>query len=770
MGVQGIKVPPARARLQLRSTVSAACVAACSVWMAGHAWAQVPAATAPAEGAVGELPTVNVQESANPEVTEGSGRYTPRVTSSATRLDLTLRETPQAVQVLTQQQLQDRGATNLRQAMEGAVGITVSNDTARPGFTARGFSVSNILIDGTPMLPVYQATPGVQGDGMVAYDRIEIVRGANGVVTGSGDPSATINMVRKRPTRSFQASVQAGVGSWGNWLTQADLSGPLMWQGRVRGRIALSKGDGDSYLDHKGRDTQALFATLETDLTPATTLRVGHHYDAFVLRGMGSASSVPLYHADGGLFNAPRSLSTSPGAWLLRHRVNNSFAELKHQFDNGWAVSGQLNHTVRHNFNVPVFKLNPPTYPDRNGNATTSYDYVPYPLRETQTAYDLNAKGPFALFGREHDLAVGAAGWRRKRTVNDWVLQPSAQPDSFYTRFSIWDMNWDAPRGYTLTGHPLDSFHSRQDGAYAMARWNLTDRLKLLTGARVTTWEQYTDNYNGVTGALVSARTGALKVKREVTPYAGLVFDVSPNISLYASYADVFKPQTYYDANDQAIAPIVGKSIELGAKGSFLDDRLNAAVTLFRVRQDNNALVDPAYADTYRTPGGNRPYLSSGKGNRVNGIELEVSGEVRPGWNLMAGYSHAPVKRADGTALDSNVPKDQFKLFTTYRLPGVARGWTVGGGVYWRSKINYATRRPTGAYAANGAPVTAVQDFVQKSAATVSALVRYQPTRQFSIDLGVENLFDKTYFQTLGTTTGIYGEPRRWWLNARYEF
>ena len=69
--------------------------------------------------------------------------------------------------------------------------------------------------------------------------------------------------------------------------------------------------------------------------------------------------------------------------------------------------------------------------------------------------------------------------------MNDWVLQPSAQPDSFYTRFSIWDMNWDAPRGYTLTGHPLDSFHSRQDGAYAMARWNLTDRLKP-TGCTIT--------------------------------------------------------------------------------------------------------------------------------------------------------------------------------------------------------------------------------------------------------------------------------------------
>lgn len=303
------------------------------------------------------------------------------------------------------------------------------------------------------------------------------------------------------------------------------------------------------------------------------------------------------------------------------------------------------------------------------------------------------------------------------------------------------------------------------------ARWSLADPVRLLSGVRLTRWDVKTHGYNPRTGAFTGT-TGQYSVKRELTPYLGLVWDVSPDWSLYASYTDAFQPQSYFDANDRVIEPIVGRSYEIGAKAELLDKRLNLGLAVFRSELDNVAEVDNAYPDTYRTPAGNRPYRSSGKGNTSEGVELEASGEIRPGWNIYAGLSHSRTKNAQGQRINRDMPATLLRLSTAYTLPN--SGWTLGAGLSWNSGFQTLVNRPAGRQP-NGAVRTVPELRKQSSVALLNLMARYQFNKALSLQLNVNNVFDKKYANAITTVVTqpggvIWGEPRNIQLTARYRF
>jgi len=656
-----------------------------------------------AAAAATALETVTVTaQSAPAEITEGTDAYTPRATRSATRMALSLRETPQSVTVITAQQLEDRGVTGLAQAMETTTGVRVQTDMARPTLYARGLAVSNLMVDGSPMFPSGQGLTNIQGDNMIAYDRIEVLRGANGLLTGPGDPSGTVTMVRKRPTREFQAHVQGSLGSWSNRAGELDVSGPLNASGTVRGRLAAGAYGGDNFIENNGIDGKALLATVEVDLTPRTVARLGYQHDQYTIEGMSSSTSVPLWYSDGTPYDAPRSLNReSSRALAINHRTRSLFAGLEHQFDNGWEFQGTVDRLSRNVAHASrIFYMSMPNYPDPSGLGATLNTVVPRPTDDGQWAYNFDFQGPVNLFGREHQLMFGASGWDRRRDSNEVAEDLSGRPPaSFAANYpTVLAPQWSQAYPWSFTGYARSKQYTRQHGAYAAARWSLADSLKLITGVRVTNWKTYTDLYNGTTGALREAHSSAYSVHREITPYVGAVWDFHPNVSAYASYADIFKPQNLYDADDNLLKPIVGKNYEAGLKGEFLDKKLNASLAVFRMVQDNLGERDPGYASAYLTPGGNAPYRSAGKGITTRGFEAEVSGALQPGWNVGAGYTHAKSKKADGGPYDPNQPEHLLRVFTTYRLQGDLSGLTLGMGGSWNSAISRVLQKPTGAY------------------------------------------------------------------------
>ncbi|WP_206019077.1 TonB-dependent siderophore receptor [Salinicola acroporae] len=287
----------------------------------------------------------------------------------------------------------------------------------------------------------------------------------------------------------------------------------------------------------------------------------------------------------------------------------------------------------------------------------------------------------------------------------------------------------------------------KQTGVYSAARFSLADPLKLIVGGRFSSYE---------IDDAVGNSSVHYKKSGEFTPYAGLIYDIDETYSAYVSYTRIFNPQTdYRDSNGNVLTPAKGKTKEIGLKGEYLDKRLNASVALFETELDNAAQI---VAGTY-TPGGAQAYQGS-DGTKSRGVELDLQGELVPGWNLYAGIAHFTAQSADGERLNSQIPRTTAQLFTTYQLPGAWNPLTLGGGVKWQSRFYQAPN--TGTSSLGGE---------QGSYALVSLMGRYAITQQTSVALNVNNLFDKKYalqkgdFDTVG-----YGAPRNLMVTLDYRY
>lgn len=208
----------ARFRFALRPLALALPAALLSLASTAHAAETANSKTATGEDGALQLGATNISAQALGATTEGTHSYTTGATSSATGLSLSPRETPQSVTVVTRQQMDDQGVQSVSDALRNTPGVSTQKyDSDRTEFSARGFAITNFQYDGVnqPYDGVYGENPN-NGDDTASLDRIEVIKGATGLMTGSGDPAATVNLIRKKPTREFKASVSGTVGSWDN--------------------------------------------------------------------------------------------------------------------------------------------------------------------------------------------------------------------------------------------------------------------------------------------------------------------------------------------------------------------------------------------------------------------------------------------------------------------------------------------------------------------------------------------------------------------------
>ncbi|ENO86636.1 TonB-dependent siderophore receptor [Thauera linaloolentis] len=644
--------------------------------------------------------------------TEGTGSYTQTGPSgAATGLGLSLRETPQSLTVMTRQRMDDFRLETLTDVMEQTPGITVVRQGSHIGYQARGTNV-NLQTEGNQQLTSgysYFTSTHFTLDSMVDVDRIEVLKGSNGLLVGKGNTGATINLVRKRPTREFRARVGASAGSWDNYSANADIGGPLNEAGTVRGRVAAAVSDGESFRDYEKNESRTLFGTVEYDLTPDTVLAAGLTYRERDVRGLAMWTNITAYSVNDPMqFLGWQSRSHNPGAsWSgYEQESTNIFARLEHRFTNGWTSKVQLAHE---SIEIPELLLG-----DSGDDFDTATRYLNTENRNSSIIADL--KGPVQLFGRTHDVLLGAG-----------ASKANSEFDS--NRF-----------GYS-------QHEQEQAYIYAAGNFSLADPLKLLTGIRLTRYKSSNETLYDSSGYNES---GVL------TPYAGLVFDVSKNISLYGSYASIFQPQSNQDEQGRTLDPREGLSYEIGAKGEFFDKRLNASISHFWIRTDNEPEATGA-----RTPSGGTAYRAVMGASR-RGYELELSGELARNWQVQGGYT---MNSSNLSNAGSN-PKHQFKLGSTYSFSGsnILRGLTVGAATRWQSR--------TTAFASDGWYGSNVVE--QPSYWVLDLMARYQINDQLSISANINNAFDKKYYayvvdgyEGLGYT---WGAPRSFNVSARYDF
>ncbi len=691
--------------------------------------------------------------------TEGTQSYTTGSMSTATRLNLSMRETPQSVTVVTRQRIQDQRLATVNDVVQTATGLTFRRfGPERASFYSRGMYVDNIIYDGLPVgLDSSNLSQDLLATDMAIYDRVEIVRGATGLVQGAGNPSAAINLVRKRPTDTPQVSLGANAGSWDRYRAELDASGPLSEDGSLRGRAVVAAQDYGSYKRAESSNGQTFYGILEKDLTASTMLTLSALHQENRLHGNGF-TGLPVAR-DGGDLGLPRSTSYAYDWEYWNKTTDSAFIGLDHRFGNGWrthlsAYYAQADVDMQgHYLNYNITSGRYSQLGARNAH------------KEKQSSVDLYANGPFDLLGRTHELVLGASYRQVDFDGN------SRQGLVLNSNLDLY--NFD-PSSVADPHIPLRDWMDAkvtQQSLYATTRLNLADRLKLILGGRLD-WFNYDDTVN--TYPNFTANTPSVtvnnrySVNNQLTKYAGLIFDVNDQHSVYVSYTDIFKPQNYLDANNNLLDPVVGQNYEAGIKGEYFDGALNASAAVFRMDQKNRA-----FRSTDQTQCAGYPavtcYSAAGE-VRSQGVEFEVQGAITPNWQVSAGYTVAIARyRKDanasnvGALFDTDTPRHLFKLSTMYRMSGPLQGWRIGGSIYHQDAIY------------NEGTTSGVPFRISQGSYTITDLVvGWQATPKLDMQLNINNVFDKKYYNALSGSvnfpSNVYGDPRNMMLSARYQF
>ncbi|WP_145253814.1 TonB-dependent siderophore receptor [Pseudomonas sp. DE0157] len=722
------------------------------------------------------LDATQIEDSALlPQDDAGQLGYTVERTRSSTGLALTPRQTPQSVTTITRQQMDDRAIHSIEQALETTPGVTASKSEVggRTDYRARGYSITNWKIDGLQAPGASDFSGSGNALNMDLYERIDIVRGANGLLGGTGDPSATIDLIRKAPTRTFGGSAYATYGSWDKRRLGADLNLPLSEDGRLRSRFVVTQQDANSFRDYQSDRSRAALANFEFDLDDATTLGAGYQYEYNKVVGGGWGANIPIWYRDGSKTDLPRSSNLVPSWSFGEYTTRTVFGSLVHRFDNDWSLdlkasqstTDALNHRGLGKVNSAGRGRGFSGYWDQDGSGA-QLNGMHSSSDTTQQSAQIDLSGPFQLFGRTHQAMVG---YNDSRTVQ-WspeyrcsMVGGGKAVDSGVgclfradNRLPINDWRNGVDGDYAMLASQTGK-HSktttRLQGMYAATRLSITDPLSVILGVRTT-------DYSAITRSVDAERTSQ-EENGVVTPYLGAVYDLNDTYSLYASYTDIFNPQTQETSAGSRVEPIRGQSYETGIKGAWFDGRLNASAAYFRTKQENKAVLDGGLS----TPTGRDAY-KAGSGQETDGIDLEIAGALTPDWNVYAGYTYLHFRRVDSDGRSD--PSHLFKASTTYHLSGPLDRLTVGAGVTAQSNIR-AISSPA------GQPVNSVSsgatDVNWSGYAIWNAMAKYQVTDDTSVTLNANNLFDKHYYTRYGFYAGaVYGDPRSLSLTVNTTF
>lgn len=662
-----------------------------------------------------------------------SATQPPGVTTLG-KVPLKPRELPQSASVIDHERLEQQNLFSLDEVMQQATGVTVQPfQLLTTAYYVRGFKVDSFELDGVPALLGNTAS---SPQDMAIYERVEILRGSNGLLHGTGNPAATVNLVRKRPQREFAASTTLSAGRWDRYRAEVDVGGPLSASGNVRGRAVAAYEDRDYFYDVADQGTRLLYGVTEFDLSPDTLLTVGAQYQH--IDSITNMAGVPMAK-DGSNLGLSRDTYLDVDWDRFKWDTYRAFGSLEQQLGGGWKgkVSAEYQEAdSRLRYAGSFGAIDPQT---GDGGQLTG---AAYKFKSIQRSLDANLNGPVRLFGLTHELLGGvtyAQGETRQDTAR--FLNLPNTPVNVYR----WDPH-GVPRPqigqYTSPGTTTTT----QKGLYALGRIKLAEPLTLVVGGRESWWDQDTP-------------ATRFKPGRQFTPYGGLIWDFARDWSWYVSYAEVYQPQADRQTwNSEPLSPVEGKTYETGIKGELADGRLNLSLAAFRIDLENNPQEDPDHPG----PPNNPFYISGGK-VRSQGFELEGTGYLTPYWSLSAGYTYTSTEylkdsqNDSGTRYSTFTPRHLLRLWSNYDLPWQDRRWSVGGGLQAQSDYSVDYRGVS---------------MRQGGYALVNMRLGYKIDEHWTAAVNVNNLFDRTYYQSLFNPNwnNRYGKPRSFNVSLRGAF
>ncbi|WP_223449458.1 MULTISPECIES: TonB-dependent siderophore receptor [unclassified Pseudomonas] len=706
---------------------------------------------APDNSAALQLGVTNIVERSTDATTEGSGSYAARAVTIGKGTH-TLKEIPQSVTVMTRKQMDDQDIVDLKDAANKTTGLVGAQGVGRGLIlSSRGFQIDDWQYDGVPIPRNYYSLGNWATQDLIFFDRMEVLRGASGLLQGTGSPGGAVNLVRKRGQAAPIVTLTGKAGSWDHYGLQLDAGGPLNQAGTVRGRFIADQDDSHSFVDSEWYKTTSLYGALDFDLREDTTLGLA------VSQSDGESRSnvrgFPRY-AGGKPIDLPRSTYTGAKWNHSDIDVTTLYTDLEHRFNDDWAFKVGAVRMTETNKAKNQRVQSSGNGINADGSGVQYADFVT-DMDSTKVALDMNLNGKFEALSMQQEIMVG--GNYSKYTSDDKFARTfnnSADTifDIDHNRPEIsYDGLLNSPGG---RGTP-SKYDIRQKGLYGSWRVKPIDPLTLVLGSRVSWYDYSYQAWRQDATSITADPESTSNENGEVTPFAGIVYDLSREWAIYTSYTNVFTPQTERTTSGSVVKPIIGTNYELGLKGELMEGRVNTSLALFRYDQENRATLD--------MEGGQNCdgwYCSKASGKvRSQGLDAEISGEVLDGLQLFAGYTYNTTKYLkdpdnEGKVFSWWTPKHMLRVWGNYQLGGDWSRVSTG--------LGFTTQSHTLGY----------DHVVNVPGYTVwNARVGYQLSSEIELAMNANNLFDKTYYtaaynQINGNNN--YGEPRNVMFSVKY--
>lgn len=692
----------------------------------------VPAASALAQAEAPSLPTVTVSG-------EDETGYAVRSSSTATKTDTLLRDTPQSISVVSKEQIRDQAAQSLAEATLYVPGVGFAQGEGnRETPIFRGISsTGDFFIDGIRDDVQYYRD-------LYNIERVEVFKGPNAMIFGRGATGGLINRVSKQAGWTPSIGGSMTLGSNNNRRVTADLNQPINDQ--LAFRLNALYENSDSYRDGVSVKRSGINPTLSWRAGGKTLVTVGYEHfkdDRIADRGISSFRGAPVDVKPSTFFG---NAAASPTGTTL-----NAFsAMIEHEFENGLSMRNRTRIADQDKFYQNVF-------PGAVNAAGTSVAI---------SAYN-NATSRKSIFNQtDFNYTVNAGSVKHKLLFGAEIGQQDT--DNFrntgYFPGNVTSVN--VPLSDPTTQLPLVFKQSATDadntGKAKVAALYFQDQIELSPQFHVIGGLRYdrfkVDFRNNRNGQEFSTSDGL------VSPRIGVIYKPREAVSLYANYSVAYQPRagdqlSSLSLSNSALKPEKFKNFEIGAKW---DLRHNLALTtaLYRLERTNVIVLDPT------DPTSTRTMLSDGQ--RSQGFELGLSGNITAAWSVAGGYTYADAKfTADTSATQRSggavgqVPKHTLALWNRYDF---TPAWGAGLGVIHRAKM----------FAANeqiATPANPIPNVTLPAYTRLDAALFYKVSKSMQVQLNVENLFNKKYFINANSNNNITpGAPRsvRVALNAKF--
>ena len=681
--------------------------------------------------------------------------YSATTATAATKTEKAILETPMAVQVVPSEVIEDRQITSIQEAVKNVSGVQSPTSLFYDSYLLRGFSTgANTFVNGLK-------TYGITGtEDMAFVERVEIAKGPTAMLYGRIQPGGLVNIVTKKPQANSAFSVQQQIGSYNTYRTTADATGAVNEDKTVLYRVIGTYDKGDSFIDYQHHDNKAVAGYFAW--VPSARFESNLQLEYFDMKDSNRGTygqQIPIIGNRPA--NVPRNWTQNdPVMWsTFPETVKRTVVgyDWTYKFDEDWKLTNRFFHNSQDELQ---------TYLLASGyNATTnlySRKIVSNPYKRGTTSSNLDLTGKFGTGYIKHEVLVGLDGfyhWEDTTGFNPTYTGTGSIPLSALPQLNVFapvygNINASAVQALINASGSNVLWRSkyRDIGVYAQDQVSLGERWELLLGGRYDIARDVSSSVYGTTNAACYPNcTGSLSPsyhsETQFSPRAGLLYKVSNDVSVYGSYSKSFGySTTSISYSGERLPPQQGVQYEFGAKANLLDGKVTTSATLYDLRLIN--VLTPDLAHTGYS-------LAVGE-TRSQGLEFDVAGQVTSHISLIGSYTYdRAVITRDNTVGAANtqgktwagVPLNSASVWAKYdTVPGASDSWSYGVGAYLNGQRQMNNTN------------TAQLPGYGRLDAMVGYRTKYSG-KQINLQLNVQNLLDKIYFEN-GGGTAQYGTPR----------